>query len=262
MQIFILLASFLLTMKAISAPDTSSKQEKTLLLVAAYLPANMDYEGKGREADIIKEVLACFKYKPKYDIQPYARHFVSFKNVGKYDAVATVPATMKLAGFDSVSHVVYQNGISSLTRKAKFRSLQELKKKRVVSFKGARGILPGLEENIPFMQSYEEMSRQDIHSQMLFTEKVDAVISDGLIFSAHNELLRKKNFKNPAYFQSASFHASFPPNPFKMVFRDEVLRDKFNSCYNQLAKDGTLKGIHNKYLEKYKDTLGDQYPSL
>lgn len=255
----LLLANIFLSFFIVSSAQS---RLKNLTVVAAYLPANTSHTGRGREADLVKAVLSCSGYSVEYDVQPYARHFVSYKEVKKYDAVITVPGDMKLPGYDSLSHINYQNGVSTLENGKIVRSLTDLKGQKVVSFKGAINIIPGLKKATSLMKSYEEMSRQDIHSQMLFTKKIDAVISDGLIFSAHNELLREKHYSNPYYHQKTKFRAIFPPNPFKIVFKSEKVRDLFNLCYKKLKTNGKLQRIHNRHLEKHEETLGNQYPRM
>jgi hypothetical protein len=237
--------------------------EKTLKLAAAYLPANMDNQGRGREADLVKSILACANYKVSFDIQPYSRHFVSYEKTKVYDAVITVPQNKKLQGYPTESHIFYQNGISyipSLQRK-NLSKLSDLRNLRVVSFVGAKNIIPQLSKYVDEMESYEELSRQDLHSKLLFDGKIDAVISDGLIFAAHNSIIRENHPNNPNYKRRAKFTASFPPNPFVVYFKNKKIRDDFNTCLKKLKINGQTKKIQNKYITPHKATLGNEYPS-
>lgn len=239
-----------------------SAMGKPLKIAAAYLPANMDRDGRGREAELVKSILSCANIDVNFDVQPYSRHFVSYEKISTYDAVMTVPQNKKLIGYPTQSHILYQNGISYIPslQKHKLESLTDLKGRRVISFVGARNLIPKLNDSVGTMESYEELSRQDLHSKLLFDNKVDAVISDGLIFSAHNDIIRETYPKNKKYKLTPKFTASFPANPFVVYFKDKKIRDSFDKCLLKLRKKGITKKIETKYLSPHKETLGNQYP--
>ena len=238
-------------------------QARDVTILAPNLPPMVHPGGTGHEADIIRETLAACGHVVSFTVQPFVRHWTQFRE-GRHDAVTTVPPSMDLGGFHSVTYIRYQNGISVLRGSSlPLRTLADLQGKSVIAFKGAKDILPGLKEAIPSFSRYDENTEQLIHSNLLFAKRADAVIADGLIFAEHNRQLRtsasagKKLPFDPS--QGVVFSAVFPATPYTMVFRTAALRDDFNRCFAKLQGAGRIDAILRAAVAPYRETVGTQY---
>ncbi len=152
----------------------------------------------------------------------------------------TVPPDMDTPGFESTPpYVYYQNGAAVLeSTNIKPYHLRYLKGLRVVSFAGASQLL-GIESHIEFFASYSEFADQRIHSRMLFLNRVDVVLADGLIFSEINHRLRADR----TYADKADLHQKVmfipifaPPTPYRASFRK-----KKNTVMHSMRASVSLK---------------------
>lgn len=238
-------------------------QAAELNIISAILPPNMNQQGEGREADIITETLKNCGHTVQFKVQPFTRHWDTYRNNTQYDAVTTVPQDLELPGARSDIYIEYHNGLSTLKEaNLKLDSLSDLKDLRVIAFKGAKEMLPGLKDIIPTMKSYKEDARQINQSRLLFAKRTNVVLGDGLIFAAYNADLRSQSQEKSLGFnpdQQVTFKAMFKPNGLTMIFRNSNMRDEFNKCFRQLQEAGRIDEINTKYVDQYRDTVGTEY---
>jgi len=203
----------------------------------------------GREGRVVEEIISCMKLKLTFTIAPYGRHAKWFEENEKFDAAATISPDIKSKYFSSTPHIKYSNGVSTLySLNRRIESLSDLKGLRVISFIGASTMLPKLKEAIPTFKSYVEKSSQELHTKMLVKSRVDAVISDGIIFASHTKKLQLENATDPDYFMPIKFSPIFDPINFHMIFRKKSLQQSFNSCLRKLTNNGRLEKINTSFL--------------
>ena len=231
----------------------------SILVIGADLPPMMMGAGEGREAEIIQTTLERCGHSVTWELQPFTRHWASFDG-GKGDAVTTVPVGMPTAGTASVSYVSYQNGVSFLEAQTPVTSLGDLAGRDVITFQGASDILPELGAATGSFSSYREVTDQMVHSQMLFSGRIDAVVGDGMIFAEYNRQLASKGGNlgfDPN--QGVRFNATFAPSSYTMAFRNPAHAADFDRCFGEASADGTIQAINAKWADRYRDVLGDQY---
>ncbi|KUP91733.1 type 2 periplasmic-binding domain-containing protein [Tritonibacter horizontis] len=246
------------TLSALQAPTTAAAEALTIL--AGDLPPMFNGDGSGREAEVISSVMERCGHTVTFEIQPFTRHWKSYAQ-GKGDAVATVPLGMPLPGHATEAYIQYQNGVSSLAENgAAYSDLSALSGQSVIAFMGASDIIPGLKDAVPAFKSYKEIADQIGQSRMIFGQRVDAVIGDGMIFAEYNRQLRDQAGElmfDPN--QDVTFQAIFAPSDYGMYFRSEALTADFNRCHAEAVADGSLAAINRAWADRYRDTLGDQY---
>lgn len=220
-------------------------------------------DGTGREAEVIKHVMERCGHKGIFDFAPFARHWKVYKS-GKGDAVVTVPTDMSLPGTQTKSYVQYHNGASLLASNASgVTSLDSLAGRSVITFMGGRTILPNVDEAVSSFSSFKEISDQQRHSMMIFAGRVDALLSDGMIFAAYNDRLRasgKSRGFDPR--QPVTFRAIFDPTEYSMNFRNPTHAADFDRCFAEADAAGEITRINTAWVERYRNTLGDQYLGL
>ncbi len=237
-----------------------------ITVAAGNLPPHITKQGEGREAEIIRSSLEACGHTVKFVVQPFTRHWETYKTDENIDAVATVPIGLPLPGVASSHYISFHNGVSSLAAaKLKSKSLSDLSGKSVVAFAGAKGILPGLDTAISTFKSYTEKTDQIKQSRLLFSGRADAVLGDGLIFAEYNRTLQEQAKTKDLGFdpeQPVKFSAIMEATPYVMMFKDASVNDDFNRCYSELKSAGTIDAINNKYISKYKNVVGDEYNGL
>lgn len=232
-----------------------------LLVLAPYLPATSEQGPAGRDIEIFAAVMDRCEIDVHFHFYPFKRHLRNFTHEGLGDAVMTVPPGMDTPGFESTPYVYYQNGAAVLeSTNIKPYHLRYLKGLRVVSFAGASQLL-GIESHIESFASYSEFADQRIHSRMLFLNRVDVVLADGLIFAEINHRLRAdRTYADKAdLHQKVMFIPIFAPTPYRASFRKKEHRDAFNACFSELEAEGVVRAINVRHIEKYRDTVGYGY---
>jgi hypothetical protein len=163
-------------------------EQPTFRVVVGLVPPHMNENGSGREAEYLTHLLGK---SPTFYVPPFTRHWNSFQDDARYDAVATVPAEMVLGRnestvFLSKAYIQYQNGIGydpdAFGGDVDPSNLAQLAGRRVAAFAGAADIVVGLRANIAKFAQYIEVKDQRVQSTLLQERKVDAVIEDELIF--------------------------------------------------------------------------------
>ncbi|MGR3636987.1 MAG: hypothetical protein ACU0BK_13835 [Shimia sp.] len=134
---------------------------------------------------------------------------------------------------------------------------------KIAAFEGASGILPGLSETVDSFASYREMADQETQSKLLLGKRVDGILGDGMLFAAYMTNLRDAGATSGVDAnQPVQFRAIFEPSNYAMNFRDAEIAAKFDSCFSELEADGTIAKINKKWVDKYRDTLADDYLSM
>lgn len=211
-------------------------------------PKNLkDYE-LGREARILRQVFKCMGKEIKFTAAPFGRHLIWFEKSKQFDAVATVHPLANIKAHKSLSHIYYRNGVTSLVTTKPIQRLEDLHGLRVISFVGATKFLKELGSHIQKFKSYQEIADQEIHSKMLYNERVDAVISDGIIFASHTKDLRRKFPKNENYKKQVSFNQLFEDLNFFLYFKEKSIRDSFNKCLSSDIIKKKIQNIENNYI--------------
>jgi len=232
------------------------------------LPPHVFQSGEGRDAASLRVLLECAGVPdPRFQVFTFPRHWAAFLVAGNVQAISTVPGDGTVvdpppggAVHLSDPYVSYIDGAVTLAP-VQVRSLADLAGKRAVSFLGASRILPGLGGAIRSMGNYREVADQQIHSNLLFSRAVDAILADGLIVAEYNRRLAEEP-KGALDFdptQRVVFTPLFPPTPYRAVFRDRALRDRVNACLRLEPVKERLGAIHRTYADRYRDVVGDRY---
>jgi polar amino acid transport system substrate-binding protein len=226
---------------------------QTIKIVTSLLPPYMDELGEGQEAEIIRAALTA-GYREvdrsvtvEFYVQSFSRHWMSFLTDSRYDAVTTVPEAMRIQGFRSDRYVDYQNGVGY--RKSSFPDgfaefdFDKLAGHRVIAFAGAAGIIPGLKAKRDIFSLYLEEPDQRIHSKLLLEDVIDVVLADGKILSEYNRRLT-----GGRGIPDEAFAAVFCPTPYRMVFRSNEVREKFDRGLAIITGSGKLAAINARFF--------------
>ena len=230
-----------------------------MTIAAPTLPPHVTADGQGREAQIIRETLQACGHEVRFQTAAFGSHWRRYRQRETLDAVTTVPEGKKLPGHMSQPYVRYQNGVSVLeSADIQVDELSDLKGRDIVTFQDGIEIL-GLSDRRDMFATVHEVADQEVHSRLLFAGRVDAVLSDGLIFAAFNRRLREAGDVSFDPDQKVRFTAVVPPTAYRMAFRDAGLRDAFDRCFQKLKAGGRIEAINTEHISRFRETVGKQY---
>jgi polar amino acid transport system substrate-binding protein len=95
-------------------------------------------------------------------------------------------------------------------------------------------------------ENYKEKSNQLSQVKLLYLGRVDLILSDINIFKYYKKILNIDTSKNVRY------HCIFPKTEYKVLFRDDKLRDLFNIRLKDLQKSGVYNQILDRYIDDTK----------
>lgn len=208
----------------------------------------------GIEVDTIREAFKAVGYDVQFVYLPNLRLPVAFGS-GTVDAVATnasydLAADSGAPAYYSDVTVVFRNYAVSLKKSSfSINSTGDLADKSVLGFNNAVKYLG--KEYAAMAESnskYSELADQALQVRMLFSGRVDVVISDKRIFHYWRKMLSRSSVADAvALDQKVEFHPIFPSAPRHVGFRNEKLRELFNEGLNSLRQSGTLASIETRY---------------
>src|SRR5690606_606635 len=121
----------------------------------------------------------------------------------------------------------------------------DLKDKSVSAFQSAtRYMGTAFAEMAKKNPRYREKRDQLTHVRLLFTKQVDSIVTDKNIFQYYANQLREDIDTS----QPVVYHNIFPPNSYKVIFRDKQLRDDFNKGLRHLHETGRYEQFFDAYL--------------
>ena len=198
----------------------------------------------GIEYDIIEGTLSLAGYRLEPRFYPLSRMQALYRS-GELDAAATVTENTGLPGCYSAPYIAYRHAAITLAaRKLEINSITDLGHYSIATFQTAR---TELGEDFRAMADanphYQEVSPQVLRNNMLYTGHVDVVVGDPTIF-------RYLNREVPSWIdthQAITVHPIFPPHPYKIVFADKQVCERFNAALKQFVTSPEYEQIQKKY---------------
>ena len=222
----------------------AEKKELTMAIGMAIAPYNIPETNSGIELDIVREALGMKGYAivPKY--VPFARRNLELLEK-RVDGVLTINTSSGVDAYYSDEHLVCENVVVSLKKKGfKFEKAQDLKGKSVVAFQEATIYLG---EDFAAMAKenpkYRELAKQQLQINLLYGDRVDAIVLDRNIFLYLKERNRKVDTTQPV-----DMAFIFKPTPFRVAFSSKKVRDDFNEGLRKLRESGRYEEIVEGYL--------------
>lgn len=240
---------------------SASAPAEHLLVMAPDLPGASEKGGTGRDAEIVKQVLAWCGYEAEFVFHPFGRHLRSYEEVDRYDAVMTVPLGAELRGSGTAAYVWYQNGaFYDANRVGPIQSVDDLAGLHVVTFRDGIELLE-LNDLAPDTASVLEIDDLRTHNKLLLLGRVDAILADGLLVAEVNRRNMESADFRSKYGNGVSlrFAPIFPPLPYKMVFREAAMAEEFDLCFDAAVSGHLIEKIHDRYIGPLQRQLRHSY---
>jgi len=227
-------------------PALSGPKELTMAVGLALPPYNIPETDQGIEMDIVREALGLKGYAVKSKYVPFARVRRELMS-REVDGALTINPDSGIEAFYSEGHLVCQNIVVALKKNGlQIRAVDDLKDKTVLAFQDATLYLG---EDFAAMAKqnprYEEIAKQEIQINRLYSDRVDAIVLDENIFFYY----RKHNHRVDAS-QPIHIWRIFPPTTFSVAFVNESVRDDFNEGLKQLRASGRYDQIVARYTAR------------
>jgi polar amino acid transport system substrate-binding protein len=207
-------------------------------------PYIMESGKEGLEYEIAEQAFAAAGYKMVALQFPPVRG-LAMQRAGQLDALLTVDEGIGGNDYFSEPYITYHNVATTLaSRHIELKKVEDLAHYSVAAFQNASNILgEQFRAVVAHHTNYQEHPLQIAQDRLLYTGRVDVVVGDRLIFRYFSTRLDPQIDAT----QPVVFHAIFPPNPRKAVFRDAALRDHFNTGLKTIQANGQYEAILKKY---------------
>lgn len=253
MWIFLRIATLLLFVCVFA--NTALARELRVGIGFALPPYVISNEDKGLEVDIIRESLAKAGHTARFFYLPNLRLPVEFSQ-GRLDCVVAnvaydIEKDSGRKGYPSLPTIAFQNYAISLEgNDAGVASVAELRNKHVLAFNNAAKYLGAEFANMAHINPrYTELADQSLQVRMLYSERVEVVISDKRIFQWwRNKLLKSAVVDERMLSRNLVFSPIFPPAPRWVTFATAADRDAFNKGLAELRASGRFDAIVEAYV--------------
>lgn len=219
------------------------------------LPPYVIREGnRGLEVDIIRASLQKEGYSVSFVYLPNLRMPVEFAQGTVDGIVANATYDLELdsdrKGFVSTPTIAYQNVAISMEKcMCGVESVSELVDKSVLAFNNAMKYLD--EEFVAMAKAnpeYSELADQSLQVRMLYSGRVQVVISDKRIFQWWRKRLMTDSIGESLDFTARVIYSEvFPPAWRHVTFAHQEDRDAFNRGFEELKSSGEFDTIVNSY---------------
>lgn len=207
------------------------------------------------EVDIIRAAFKAVGLRTEFVYLPNLRLPVEFSQ-GSVDCVCANVAYDLAADSGREAHrsdvtIEYQNYVVTLGDEAEvITKLEDMSDMSVLAFNNAVKYLgpefAAMAENNP---QYQELADQQLQVRMLYSRRVNAVVSDKRIFLYWRSKLRESAVgKSLDLTPEVVFHPIFEPAPRNLFFRAEPLRKLFNEGLSLIRKGGVFEAIIDRYV--------------
>jgi len=210
----------------------------------------------GLEVDVIRESFAAVGLDAEFVYLPNLRLPVAFAD-GMVDCVATNVAYdvsgesgLKACGSDVT--LFFQNyAIAVKSAGYDLKSIDDLKDKVVLGFNNAVKYLgPDFAAVAAGNPNYTELADQSLQVRMLYSGRVQVVISDKRVFHYWRKVLLQMPVAETLDLnQDIQFFPIFAPAPRHLSFSDVELCRAFNQGLRLLHSTGVYEGIIQRYVD-------------
>jgi len=207
-------------------------------------PYIYEEERRGLEFDIVVEASrrAGFAVQPFFAPMERLHHMQS---KGELDAIVTTNPNSGLKAFYSLPYIEYRNVAAALaSRRLKIEKISDLEKYSVSAFQRARKLLgPEFEAMAEKNPNYREEAQQIARNRLLFGKRVDVIVGDRRIIEYFSGKVGDRvDVKQPLI-----WYELFPPTPYHVAFRSDVVRQRFDRGLEALQKSGEYAAIEQRY---------------
>nr|WP_246239881.1 transporter substrate-binding domain-containing protein [Pseudoalteromonas caenipelagi] len=173
-------------------------------------------------------------------------------NQTNVDAVAMIENQAIEKVFYSQPIGLYEAVIVTLrSKRITVSSLSSLENLIVISFKGSTEVFPLLASVASKSDNFMEVTDQQGQVSMLFKHRADAIILDRNLFEywsgQHTDALFRQE---PDIIPLSRIIPTSNTNPIFVVFKEQLIRDQFDTALGKMRANGSFERIYAQYLRR------------
>lgn len=205
------------------------------------------YEGerRGLEYELIERAAQNAGFEVTVYYAPMERLHLMLRR-GEIDAIATTHQRSGVKAYYSQTYIYYHNVAVALARRGyRIEHIADLGNYSVSAFQRARLLLgPEFERMALNNPRYREEALQINRNRLLYSGRVDVVVGDTRILRYFNREVADQVDVT----QALSWFEIFPPTPYRVGFRLDRQRQRFDEGLRKLRESGEYQRIEQRYL--------------
>ena len=205
------------------------------------------YEGerRGLEYELIERAAQNAGFEVTVYYAPMERLHLMLRR-GEIDAIATTHQRSGVKAYYSQTYIYYHNVAVALARRGyRIGHIADLGNYSVSAFQRARLLLgPEFERMALNNPRYREEALQINRNRLLYSGRVDVVVGDKRILRYFNREVADQVDVT----QALSWFEMFPPTPYRVGFRLDRQRQRFDEGLRKLRESGEYQRIEQRYL--------------
>lgn len=205
------------------------------------------YEGerRGLEYELIERAAQNAGFEVTVYYAPMERLHLMLRR-GEIDAIATTHQRSGVKAYYSQTYIYYHNVAVALARRGyRIEHIADLGNYSVSAFQRARLLLgPEFERMALNNPRYREEALQINRNRLLYSGRVDVVVGDKRILRYFNREVADQVDVT----QALSWFEIFPPTPYRVGFRLDRQRQRFDEGLRKLRESGEYQRIEQRYL--------------
>lgn len=198
----------------------------------------------GFELDLVRDIMLDIGYQVAFVHIPFGRTH-EIHETTDIDVVMTMSDRVETPNiYLSKPYVTYQNVAVSLKSKdLKINKVEDLSEYSLVAFQNAHNLLgQQFHKMANSHQSYLEIPDQIRQLRLLYFKKTDVIVTDVNIFNHF-----KHQMENNNVYRETEIHTLFSPNPYRVGFNSEALRDEFDSALEFYLSSNRYQQLKDQY---------------
>ncbi len=207
-------------------------------------PYIFENQGRGLEYDIVVMAAERAGFQVQVQYAPMERLHLKLRR-GDIDAIATTNQRSGVTAFYSAPYIQYQNvAVALSTRQLDIKQISDLGRYSVSAFQRARFLLgPEFQKMAEHNRQYREEAYQIARNRLLYSGRVDVVISEMRIFRYFN----RKVYTQVDVSQPLDIFPIFPPTDYQLGCKVETYCQRFSQGLAALRESGEYAAIERRY---------------
>ncbi|GIZ11256.1 ABC transporter substrate-binding protein [Pseudomonas sp. NCCP-436] len=207
-------------------------------------PYVFEGESRGLEYELVVRALELAGFEPVAYYAPSERLHLMLRR-GEIDAITTTHEHSGVKAYYSDVYIRYQNvAVALASRGYRIERISDLGQYSVSAFQRARLLLgPEFERMAMNNPRYREEALQINRNRLLYSGRTDVVIGDRLII----RYLDREVAEQVDVSQPLAWFDVFPPTYYRMGFREEEARRRFDQGLLLLRESGEYQAIERRY---------------
>lgn len=208
-------------------------------------PYVFEGEPRGLEFDLVNGAARNAGFEVTAYYAPIERLHLMLRR-GEIDAITTTHERSGADAFYSDVYIHYYNAAVALARRGyHIERIADLGQYSVSAFQRARVLLgPDFERMAVSNPRYREEALQINRNRLLYSGRIEVVVGDKRIIHYFNREVDDQVDVN----QPLAWFELFPPTPYRVGFRQQEQRRRFNEGLKTLRESGEYRLIEQRYL--------------